>query len=96
MTGEGGGSRGSGCDEEGGGSLGKQWGLLGIPVIRKQASAQMSMMWSNPTYLYFKTNFLGGGIFENSQHVVKVRQFLGIGFLLPKFHHIKYEESPNK
>lgn len=54
----GGGSRGQVV--WGGGGFVKPWGLSGMPVMRKQASAQMSMMWSNPTYLYFKTNFLEG------------------------------------
>ena len=64
-----------------------------MPAMRKQASAQLSQIWSNPTYLYFKTHFLGG-IFGNSQHVVKVRKSLGLGILLPGLYNIQYEENP--
>lgn len=67
-----------------------------MPAMRKQASAQLCQMWTNPTYLYFKTHFLGriGGRvdFGKSQHVVKVRKSLGLG-ILPRLHNIQYEEN---
>lgn len=49
--------------------------------MSKQASAQMSVMWRKPTYLYFKTNFLEGRDLGEFSTCVKVRQYLGIGCL---------------
>lgn len=95
-----------GCGEEEGEAQGqvvmRRWefgqaqGLSGMPAMRKQASAQLCQMWTNPTYLYFKTHFLGriGGRvdFGKSQHVVKVRKSLDLG-ILPRLHNIQYEEN---
>ena len=39
--------------------FGQAQGLFGMPAMRKQASAQLCQMWTNPTYLYFKTHFPG-------------------------------------
>lgn len=74
--------------------FGQAKGSFWDPAMRKQASAQMSAMWSRPIYLYFKTSFLGW-IFGNSHHV-KVGQSLEIGCLLPGLYNTQYEENPRK
>lgn len=75
----------------GGGSLVKPRGLSGIQPWASKLQHRC-LMWKKPTYLYFKTNFLGWGDFGEFTTYVKVRQSLGIECLVPGFHNIQYEE----